>query len=66
VRPVKEKLIPDVPVLLDEKGAVGPLYKVNGIPQTVIIGKDGKVRKVFIGVEEESTIREALEAAMKD
>jgi peroxiredoxin len=66
VRPVKEKLIPDVPVLLDEKGQVAPLYKVNGIPQTVIIGKDGKVRKVFVGVEQESTLRKAIEAAMKE
>jgi peroxiredoxin len=66
VRPVKEKLIPDVPVLLDEKGTVSPLYKVNGIPQTVIIGKDGKIKKVFVGVEEESVLRKAIEGAMKE
>ena len=37
------------PVVLDTKGEIGPLYKVNGIPQSVLIGKDGKVQVVHIG-----------------
>lgn len=36
-------------VLMDNDGAVGQLYRVSGIPQTVIIGKDGKVHAVHVG-----------------
>jgi peroxiredoxin/outer membrane lipoprotein-sorting protein len=43
-----------VPVLLDANGGVGEKYKVNGIPETVVIGKDGKVKKVFIGFDPNS------------
>lgn len=39
----------EVPVALDEKGEIGPLYGVEGIPQTVLIGKDGKVQAVHVG-----------------
>jgi peroxiredoxin len=39
----------DPPVALDTKNEIGPAYKVNGIPQTVLIGKDGKVQVVHIG-----------------
>ena len=66
VQPVKEKLIPDVPVLLDEKGDVGKLFGVGGIPQTVVIGKDGKVKKVFIGSGNESRIKSTVESALKE
>lgn len=37
------------PVLLDTDSSVGKAYGVRGIPQTVIIGKDGKVAKVHVG-----------------
>jgi len=39
----------EVPVALDQKGQIGPLYGVEGIPQTVLIGKDGKVQVVHVG-----------------
>jgi peroxiredoxin/outer membrane lipoprotein-sorting protein len=39
----------ELPVLMDAKGAVAQQYGVSGIPQTVIVGKDGTVRKVFVG-----------------
>jgi peroxiredoxin len=38
-----------IPVLMDTDGAVAKLYFVQGIPQTVVIGKDGKVKKVLVG-----------------
>ena len=38
-----------VPVLLDANGEVGAQYLVTGIPQTVVIGKDGKIANVFVG-----------------
>ena len=68
VQPVAGKLIPDVPVLFDDKGEAAKVYLVESIPQTVVIGKDGKVRKVFIGVgpDHETKMREAVEAALKE
>jgi peroxiredoxin len=56
------------PVLLDSDGAVGQAYRAEGIPQTVVIGKDGVVRKVIVGFGGEETakeLKEAVEAAMK-
>ena len=56
------------PVLLDADGAVSQAYKASGIPQTVVIGKDGKVTKVIVGFGGEPTARElknAVEAALK-
>jgi peroxiredoxin len=56
------------PVLLDSQGEVSEKYKANAIPQTVVIGKDGKVAKVFVGFggeESARALREAVEKAMK-
>lgn len=39
----------DVPVLLDAKSTVAALYRASAIPQTVLIGKDGKVQVVHVG-----------------
>lgn len=39
----------EVPVALDVEGAVAAEYGVTGIPQTVIVGKDGKVQVVHVG-----------------
>lgn len=38
-------------VALDTEGKVGEAYGVEGIPQTVLIDKDGKVRAVHIGYD---------------
>ncbi|MEZ5327412.1 MAG: redoxin domain-containing protein [Verrucomicrobiales bacterium] len=44
---------------MDPDGKSGAAYMVTGIPQTVIVGKDGKVKKVHIG------FRPDLEALLK-
>jgi thiol-disulfide isomerase/thioredoxin/outer membrane lipoprotein-sorting protein len=55
-------------VALDPEGKVGELYKVQPIPQTVIIGKDGIIKSVKIGggddveAELKRNIEEALGA----
>ena len=41
-----------VPVLLDVEGKINRDYGASGIPQTVVIDKDGKVVKVIIGFDE--------------
>ena len=57
------------PVLLDAKGEVAKLYKVNGIPHSVVIGKDGRIRNVHVGfggaAALEKQLTEELEAALE-
>ena len=48
---MKSKSI-DVPVLLDSDGRIADKYNVVSIPQTVVIGKDGIVKKVLVGLDE--------------
>lgn len=43
-----------LPVLLDSQGDVGKQYGADAIPETVIVGKDGTVKKVFIGAGPDS------------
>ena len=38
-----------IPVALDKDGSLGHSYLVTGIPQTVLIGKDGTVQVVHVG-----------------
>jgi peroxiredoxin/outer membrane lipoprotein-sorting protein len=55
-------------VLLDnDEQKVSEKYGVQGIPQTVIIGKDGVVKKVFVGFGpgSEEEMRKVVEDAMK-
>ena len=55
-------------VLMDEKGKWGNSYNVRGIPQSVVIGRDGTVKKVFVGFGEgmEKEMRAAIEEALKE
>ncbi len=55
-------------VLLDAQGKVAMDYKANAIPQTVVVGKDGTVKKVFVGFgpDTEKNLRQTVEAAMKE
>ncbi|MBA2269036.1 MAG: redoxin domain-containing protein [Chthoniobacterales bacterium] len=43
----------DVPVLLDRTGEVAKKFNVTSIPQTVVIGKDGTVTKVLVGLADD-------------
>ncbi len=49
----------DIPVALDKGGEIAKAYLANAIPETVIIGKDGRVQVVHVGLspnlEEELT-----------
>lgn len=50
------------PIALDVSGEVGNLYHANSIPQTVIIDKQGRIQKVYVGVgpNSESQLRSDL------
>ena len=37
------------PHVIDPEGVIGNKYRVQGIPTTVVIGKDGRILKVFVG-----------------
>jgi thiol-disulfide isomerase/thioredoxin len=47
-------------VALDTRGDVGRQFRVQGIPQTVIIGRDGRIMHVHLGSSPD------LEASLKD
>jgi peroxiredoxin len=54
-----------IPVLLDTTGKTGEAYKADAIPETVLIGKDGKVKNVWIGITAPDKISKAIDEAMK-
>ncbi|HEY2584602.1 MAG TPA: redoxin family protein [Tepidisphaeraceae bacterium] len=58
-----------VPVLLDSDGKMGGQYGATAIPETVVVGKDGKVKKVFVGFNPGETpeqLKSAVESAQKE
>lgn len=65
VKKFVEKTSLGLPVLFDKDGKVAKSYGVRGIPQTVVIGKDGKVRKVVVGSGTHDQVRKAIEEALK-
>ncbi len=65
VRPFVEKRKWTLPVVLDADASVSEKYKANAIPQTVVVGKDGVVKQVFIGAGHEDDIRALVEKEMK-
>ena len=50
INPFLESTGLDLNVLLDTDGAVGNAFLAESIPQMVIVGKDGTIKKVHIGV----------------
>jgi peroxiredoxin len=54
-----------IPVLFDGEGQTADKYGVTGIPQTVVIGKDGSVKKVVVGSGTHDIVRKAVEEALK-
>jgi thiol-disulfide isomerase/thioredoxin len=56
------------PVPLDKSSSVGGKYLVRGIPTTVVIGRDGKVKKVFVGYGDglEEQVRSAVSDALAE
>ncbi len=61
----KQKLSPTV--LLDENGNVSKLFGIQMIPQTIVIGKDGIIKKTLLdGVEGlEAELQQAVDDASK-
>jgi peroxiredoxin len=51
-------------VPMDRQGEVAKSYKVQGIPTQVVIGRDGQIKKVFVGDGGEK-LNEAVVAALR-
>jgi thiol-disulfide isomerase/thioredoxin/outer membrane lipoprotein-sorting protein len=60
----KQKL--EVPVLMDRTGSVGADYRADSIPLTVVIGRDGRVVRVLVGLHQEEDLRDVLAEAGLD
>ena len=56
-----------IPVGLDSRQTIGDQFQVQGIPHTVVIGKDGKVAWVHSGYKEGmgQDLANAIEAALE-
>lgn len=50
----------EVPVLLDPEGKIGDAYAAEAIPQTVLIGKDGRIEVVHIGMSGPEAFKQEL------
>jgi thiol-disulfide isomerase/thioredoxin len=53
------------PVVLDQ-GLVGGLYKVEALPTLVVVGRDGRLRKSFVGYTSARSLDSALREATAD
>jgi len=56
------------PVALDTEDSVGKSYLIRGIPTTVVVGRDQKVKKVLVGFGPgtEEQVRKAVADALAD
>ncbi|MDB5335399.1 MAG: thiol-disulfide isomerase-like thioredoxin [Planctomycetaceae bacterium] len=58
----------DTAVALDKDGRIAERYGASSIPQTVIIGRDGKVARLFVGggTRFDERLRQALKAVLEN
>jgi len=52
------------PVPLDEESVVSRRYRVNSLPSTYFIGRDGVVEHVHIGIISQAVLEEQIEALL--
>lgn len=64
IKPVLERHKLPVPVALDRDGVVAAKYGVTAIPQTVVIDREGKVARLFVGGGKATA--EALRKALQE
>lgn len=58
------------PIAYDETGEISQKYPTNGIPYTLVIGKDGTVKKTYLGARDAQTqyqeYKKAVDAALEE
>jgi thiol-disulfide isomerase/thioredoxin len=57
----KQKI--DIPVLMDLTGNVGTMYRASSIPLSVLVGRDGNIVRVLLGLHTEEDLVEVLQEA---
>jgi len=53
------------PVVRDGDGEVGARYRLEALPNIVVIGRDGRIRSSFVGYTSKPTLEKALRAAVE-
>jgi len=53
----------DLPVLMDRSGSVGSIYRASSIPLTVVVGRDGNVLRIMVGLHEADDLKDVLHEA---
>ena len=53
---IRSKELQKLPVVLDAEGQLAAAFAISAIPQTVLIGKDGRVEAVHIGVDPDESM----------
>jgi thiol-disulfide isomerase/thioredoxin/outer membrane lipoprotein-sorting protein len=53
----------DLPVLMDRSGNVGSTYHASSIPLTVVVGRDGNVLRILVGLHEKEDLEDVLHEA---
>jgi peroxiredoxin len=64
VKPMLERHKFKMPVALDRDGVAAARYSVTSLPQVVVIDRDGKVARLFIGAGK--TMVESLRKALEE
>jgi thiol-disulfide isomerase/thioredoxin len=65
---LKDSELGDLPVVLDPEGEVTRAFATTAIPQTVLIGKDGRVEAVHVGFDSDQSLdalREEIETLLE-
>ena len=52
-------------VPMDKTGQAMQKYKVSGIPTTIVVGRDGKVKKAFVGFGGDNTAKQIHDAVVE-
>ena len=55
----------ELPVLMDTRHDVHRQYGIHGVPTVFVIGRDGIVRQHYVGAQDESTLRRAIQEALR-
>jgi thiol-disulfide isomerase/thioredoxin/outer membrane lipoprotein-sorting protein len=53
----------DLPVLMDRSGTVGSIYRASSIPLTVVVGRDGNVLRIMVGLHEAEDLKDVIHDA---
>jgi thiol-disulfide isomerase/thioredoxin len=53
------------PVVRDGDGEVGERYRLEALPNILVIGRDGRIRSSFVGYTSKGTLEKALRDAVE-